>query len=59
MTKDNDPEELAKLDNPESERQVAAHILETEEEFVDGFINGFVGFERRLIGFHYSGDSGK
>jgi hypothetical protein len=48
MTKDNDPEELAKLDNPESERQVAAHILETEEEFVDGFINGFDGFVKAI-----------
>ena len=52
MTKDNDPQKLKSLARlPEnepwaeypSERVVAANILKTKKEFVDGFIDGFDG----------------
>jgi hypothetical protein len=55
MTKDNDPQKLKALaELPEnepwakypSERVVAANILGTQQEFVDGFTKGFDGFPR-------------
>jgi hypothetical protein len=57
MTRDNDPEKLKSLaDLPEdepwakypSERVVAANILETKREFVDGFIDGFDGSAKAI-----------
>jgi hypothetical protein len=55
MTKDNDPKTLKSLAGvPENEpwtqspneRVVAANILGTKKEFVDGFIQGFDGFPK-------------
>jgi hypothetical protein len=57
MTKDIDPQKLKSLaELPEnepwakypSERVVAANILETKKEFVDGFIDGFDGFAKAI-----------